>query len=601
MTSMLLLPLAAITAHQAFVFIILVVIIYALVYLRAAPDLVLMGGLTILLVAGVVEPDRALKAGFANEGLIAVAALFVVGEGLKQTGGISVIGQKLLGQPKSVRSAQTRIMLPTALMSAFMNNTPVVAMALPLIDDWARRVRMSVTQLLMPLSYSAILGGLCTLVGTSTTLVVNGLLLQEPDAAELGMFDIGQVGLPVMIVGLLYLIATTVWLLPERKPAFTKQDDPREYTVEMIVSPGSPLAGKTIEEAGLRHLPDMYLMEIDRDGDVLAAVSSSERLQANDRLVFVGVVDSVVDLQRIPGLKPATDQLFKLEGPRSSRCLIEAVVSNSYPHIRTTIRESRFRARYNAAVIAVARNGQRLRQKIGDIELQPGDTLLLEAHPSFLETQRNSRDFFLVSQVEGSTPVRHERVWAARLILLGMVGVVTTNILSMLEASMLAAGLMIVTRCVRGSEARRAVDWSVLLTIAAGLGIGEAMKESKAAELVADALIGIVGQNPFAVLAIVYALTMIFTNLITAKAAAVLFFPIAMAAARGLGCSVMPFAIVVMIAAAASFATPIGYQTNLMVFGPGGYRFSDYLRVGAPLSLIAGVMTVVMTPWFWPF
>jgi di/tricarboxylate transporter len=182
-----------------------------------------------------------------------------------------------------------------------------------------------------------------------------------------------------------------------------------------------------------------------------------------------------------------------------------------------------------------------------------------------------------------------------------MVAVVTSNLLSMLEASMLAAGLMIVTRCVRGSEARRAVDWSVLLTIAAGLGIGEAMKESKAAELVADALIGIVGQNPYAVLAIVYALTMIFTNLITAKAAAVLFFPIAMAAARGLGCSVMPFAIVVMIAAAASFATPIGYQTNLMVFGPGGYRFSDYLRVGAPLSLIAGVITVVITPWFWPF
>jgi di/tricarboxylate transporter len=585
---------------QALVFVVLGAVIYALVYLRSSPDLVLLGGLTILLVAGVVDPREAL-AGFGNEGLITVAVLFVVAEGLRQTGGITVIGQKLLGQPSSVRAAQLRIMLPTALMSAFMNNTPVVAMALPLIGDWARRVRLSVTHLLLPLSYAAILGGLCTLVGTSTTLVVNGLLLDEPGADKLGMFDIAQVGVPVMIVGLIYLLVTTVWLLPERKPAFTQQEDPREYTVEMIVDPGSPLTGKTIEEAGLRHLPGMYLMEIDRDGHVLAAVASSERLQGNDRLIFVGVVESVVDLQKIPGLKPAIDHSFQLKGPRSERCLIEAVVSNSCPFIRTTIRDARFRSRYNAAVIAVARNGQRVRKKIGDIELLAGDTLLLETHPSFVETQRNNRDFFLVSRVEDSNPPRHERAWPARLILIGMVATVTTGLLSMLEAGMLAAGLMIVTRCVSGAEARRAVDWSVLLTIAAGLGIGAAMKQSGAAELVANGFTGLAGNNKHAVLAIVYAMTMIFTNLITAKAAAVLFFPIAMAAADKLDCSVMPFAIVVMIAAAASFATPIGYQTNLMVYGPGGYRFSDYLRIGAPLSLIAGVITVVLTPLIWPF
>jgi di/tricarboxylate transporter len=586
--------------HQTLVFVVLAAVIYALVYLRSSPDLVLWGGLTVLLLAGVVEPREAL-AGFANEGLIAVAVLFVVAEGLRQTGGINFLGQRLLGQPKSIRSALWRVMLPTAVMSAFMNNTPVVAMTLPLVSDWAKRMRFSVTHLLLPLSYAAILGGLCTLVGTSTTLVVNGLLLREPDAAHLGMFDIAWVGIPVLAAGLVYTIVCTKWMLPERKPAITQFEDPREYAVEMIIESHSPLVGQTIEEAGLRHLPGMYLVEIDRDGHVLAAVSSSERLRANDRLVFVGIVESVVDLQKIPGLKPATDQLFKLEGPRSERCMIEAVVSNSCPFIRTTIRAARFRSHYNAAVIAVARNGQRVRKKIGDIELLAGDTLLLEAHPSFLELQRNSRDFFLVSRVEDSTPPRHERAWIARLILAGMVLVVATELLSILQAGMLAAGLMIVTGCLSGAEARRSVDWSVLLTIAAGLGIGAAMKQSEAARLVANGVIGLAGQNRYAVLAIVYAMTMIFTNLITAKAAAVLFFPIAMAAARGVGADVMPFAIAVMIAAAASFATPIGYQTNLMVYGPGGYRFSDYLRIGVPLSLMTAVITVALTPVFWPF
>ena len=334
---------------------------YALVGLRAAPDLVLLGGLTILIVAGVVQPRDAL-AGFANEGLITVAVLYVVAEGLRQTGGISFIGQQLLGQPKSLRVAQAKIMLPAAVMSAFINNTPVVAMVLPVINDWARKHRLSVSHLFLPLSYAAILGGLCTLVGTSTTLVVNGLLIEETNGQNaLGMFDIAWIGVPVTAVGLIYILTFGRWLLPERKPAITQLDDPREYSVEMMVDRGSPLVGKTIAEAGLRNLPGMYLMEIDRAGHVMAAVASTERLEADDRLVFVGVVESVVDLRKIPGLKPATDQVFEIDGPRTERCLVEAVVSNSCPLVRMTIRESRFRSRYNAAVIAVARNGQRIR------------------------------------------------------------------------------------------------------------------------------------------------------------------------------------------------------------------------------------------------
>lgn len=607
-----------------FTLFVLIVVVLSLTCLRVGPEFVLLGGLTLLLAFGIVDTQQALS-GFANEGLITVAVLFVVAEGMRQTGGLTGMGHALLGKPKSLPAAQARMMIPSAVMSAFLNNTPVVAMGLPIINDWAKKFRLSVSHLLLPLSYATILGGLITLIGTSTTLVVNGLLIDaqrqaaaqtetgdgdhpglyfantDPNRPGLEMFEIAKVGGPVAIVGLGYILLCSRWLLPERKPVMQQLDNPREYTVEMIVDPGSPLVGKTIEVAGLRHLPGVFLAEIDREGHILAAVSRNERLQAEDRLVFVGIVESVVDLQRMPGLKPATDQMFKLEGPRSERSLVEAVVSNSYPFLHQTIRESQFRSHYNAAVLAVARNGQRIQKKIGDIKLESGDTLLLEAPPGFIELQRNSRDFFLISQVEDSTPPRHERAWIALVILGAMVIVVATGFLSMLKAAMVAAGLMIMTRCCKGSEAKRSVDWGVLLTIAGGLGIGEALKASGTDRFLAGGLVSVVGEHPYCSLAVIYGLTMVFTNIITAKAAAVLFFPIAMATAARLEVNAMPFAIAVMIAAAASFATPVGYQTNLMVFGPGGYRASDYLRLGGPLSLIIWVMTIIITPIAWPF
>ncbi|MFK7778701.1 MAG: SLC13 family permease [Gimesia sp.] len=581
-------------------FLVLGGVIGSLTFLRAGADTILLGGLTILVFTGVVPAKEAI-AGFANEGLVAVAFLFVVSEGIRQTGGVAFSGQQLLGRPKSLTDAQFRVMLPSAVLSAFLNNTPVVAMMLPVISDWAKKMRFSVSHLMLPLSYSAILGGLCTLVGTSTTLVVDGLLQNEPNQAGLSMFEISWVGIPIMIVGLIYLLIFSRWLLPERKPAITPMDDPREYTVEMVVEPGCPLIGKTIEQAGLRHLPGMYLMEIDRRGDVIAAVSSNERLAANDQLVFVGVVESVIDLQKIPGLNPATDQLFKLSGPRSDRCLIEAVVSDSFRFINMSIRAAKFRSNYNAAVIAVARNGQRINKKIGDIELQRGDTLLIEAHPSFIDQQRNSREFFLVSQVEDSTPPRHERAWIARSILLAMILMVAVANVKMIVAAMVAAALMTATRCCSATEAKRSIDWGVLITIAAGLGIGSAMDISGAGDAIASMFVSVAGNSPLIMLAILSFTTLIFTNLITAKATATLIFPIAIAAAHSLNVDIMPFVITVMVSAAACFATPIGYQTNLMVFGPGGYKYGDYFKIGGPLTLIVWIMTVIIVPLVWPF
>ena len=560
----------------------------------------MLGGLTLLLLSGVISPADAL-AGLSNEGMVTVAVLYVVVSGLQETGATAWVSQALLGRPRSLRQALVRLMAPVSGLSAFLNNTPVEAMFIPAVAEWARRHGLAASRLMIPLSYAAIAGGTCTLIGTTTNLVVNGMLIEHTGEQGLGMFDIAWVGVPTLLltIGLTALLARR--LLPERRPVLSQLADAREYTVEMLVEPHSPLEGQTIEAAGLRRLPGLYLVEVERDGRIMPAVSPQESLRGGDRLLFAGVVDSVLDLQKIRGLIPATDQTFKLRSPRHLRCLVEAVVSESFPLLGKTVRAGRFRTLYQAAIIAVARNGTRIRRKVGDIVLRPGDTLLLETHPSFVERYRNSRDFLLISRLDDDTPRRRERAWVALSIMAGMVAVVTLGWLSMLQASMFAAGLMLIARCTSASAARRAVDLQVLLVIAAAFGIGLALEKTGAAAAIAAALIGLAGDSPWATLALVFLVTSVFTNLITNNAAAALMFPIAVAAAARLDVSLLPFVIVIMKAASASFATPIAYQTNLMVMGPGGYGFADYLRLGLPLTLLSGAVTVLIVPWVWPF
>ncbi len=579
-----------------------VVIVFLLLALtRLSFELVLVGGLTVLLVSGVLEPLEAL-AGFANEGIVTIGALYIVAAGVRGTGGLAWVAWLVLVRPQSTRVAIGRLMLPAAGMSAFMNNTPLVAMLIPAVADWARQLQISVSKLLIPLSYAAIMGGTCTLIGTSTNLVVDDMLARSGTGLpRMGMFDITWVGLPAMLIGCAYLFFLGPKLLPERRPARSEFSNPREYSIEMLVAGDSPLVGRTIEQAGLRHLPGAFLAEIDRDGIVLPAVSPQELLRAGDRLIFVGVVESMVDLQKIRGLVPATDEVFKLEAPRSTRSMIEAVVSSTAPIIGKTIRDARFRSHYKAVVVAVARSGQRIDKKIGDIILQPGDTLLLEAHPSFVDEQRNNRDFFLVSRLEDSNPPDHDRALLAFAIVLAMVlGRVALGV-PMINCALVAAFMMMLTACCTADVARRSIDWQVILAIAAAVGLGAALEKTGVAAQVAAAVTGIAGDNPYIALAAIYLLTMLATEFITNIAAAALIFPMAMQTAAGLNANEMPFVITIMMAASASFATPIGYQTNLMVYGPGGYRFSDYARIGLPLGLLIGAVSVVLAPLVWGF
>ena len=589
------------------------VVFVALARNVAPPDVVLPAGAVVLTSLSAVSDrfpsPRELAAGFGNEGLLTLAVLFVVAAGLTETGGLSLVAERVLGRPRTTASAQLRLMLPVAAASTVLNNTPIVAMFLPVVQEWSKRNRLSVSKLLIPLSYAAILGGLCTLIGTSTNLVVQSLMIEarkvDPTMPVMGMFTIGAVGLPAAVAGLAYVVLASGRLLPDRRAPRAELADMREYSVEMLVQPRSAIDGLSIEEAGLRHLPGMYLAAVERGGETLAAVGPEHVLRGDDRLMFVGVVESVVDLQRIRGLVPATDQVLKLHGPRHDRCLVEAVVSRTCPLTGRSVREGRFRSRYDAAVIAVHRNGERIRSKIGDIVLQPGDALLLEAHPRFLKAHRNNRDFLLMSALDDSSPRRHERTGIALAILAGMValaGFEELTGLSLFNLALIAAGLMIATRCCSVEQARRSIDWSLLLAIGAALALGRAMHTSGLAEAVASLMLGAVDSaGPWLVLAQVYVLTLVFTELVTNNAAAVLAFPVAHAAASALGVSVMPFALAVALAASAGFATPIAYQTHMMVYGPGGYRFADFVRMGLPLDLLVGAVAVGLLPLAFPF
>ena len=566
---------------------------------RISADLVLMAALALLLVFGVLGPVDAL-AGFANPGVITIATLYVVAAGLKETGAVQWIARLLLGHPKTQRGAQLRMIAPTGVLSGFMNNTAVVAMFIPAIQDWAQRLGIPASKLLLPLSYAAILGGTCTLIGTSTNLVVDGML-QSRLGINLGLFELAWVGVPLLVVGGAFLILVGHRLLPDRGGLSEELDQVREYGVEVEVESPGPLVGKTIAQAGLRALTYGYLTEIDRGGRLITAVEPDRTLQPGDKLYFVGAPECASELRRIQGLKPANGSVHKLEMKNHQRCLVEVVLGPEFPALNKTIRDSRFRTRFNAVILSVSREGKRVPGKLGDITFRMGDTLLLEASHQFVEQYRFRRDFLLVSALNDSTPPDFRRAPRALGILAVMVLLSASGLLSILEAAFLASGAMIVSGCLTASRARRSVDLPVLVVIASSFALGNAMTETGAAQWVAGGLLGFGPLTPWLALALVYVLTAIFTEVITNNAAAVLMFPIALAVSEQLGVNFLPFAVAVMFAASASFITPLGYQTNLMVYGPGRYRFTDYVRIGTPLSVLVGAVAIGLIPLVWGF
>lgn len=589
---------------------ILVLILVGLV-LNFSADALLIAAVVVLCLVGIISPEEAFS-GFSNEGMLTVAALFVVTAGLNETGALAILGRWFFGKARTEKSVMARMALSITGSSAVLNNTPIVAMFIPVVMQWCKENRTAVSRLLIPVSYFAILGGTCTLIGTSTNLVVDGLMREryatDPQTfaalKPMSLFELSYVGIPYAIIGCTYLLLLGPRLLPQRK-AFRQQmsETSREYLANMEVRAGCRLIGHTVADAGLRRLEGLYLLEITRDGEVIAPVEPNQFLREGDILTFTGAVQHIVDLEKIAGLVPVADETYEHRATeRRGRMLFEAVVSRRSPILRQNIRKSNFRARYNAAIVAVSRGGERLKGRVGDIVLRPGDTLLLQAGPHFLEAYRNDPDFYLVSGVADSRPVRHDRAILS-LVLLGLlVALMSTGFVPIVMAAFLVAGLMIATNCISLGDARQSIDLSTLLTICAAFGVSKALVNSGLAHEVAEFLKSTASAwGPRAMLFGVYLMTSVFTELITNNAAAALAFPFAVSIADELGVSPRPFVIAIAFAASASFVTPIGYQTNLMVFGPGGYRFTDFVKIGLPLNLILLCVATLLIPLVWPF
>jgi len=563
----------------------------------AAPDIIMMAALFSLAAAGILTPRETFQ-GFSNPALAAVGALFVVSSALRHTGALELTLGRLFGSARDALRGTVRICVPVAGLSAFLNNAPIVAMMTPAVIDWARRNRMAPSRFLLPLSYASILGSSTTVIGTSVNLTVAGLLT-DAGMPEMGFFELTPLGLPVAAAGLLYIVLVARHRLPDRAdPVDAMGERRREYTVAMRVLPDCPLADRSVEEAGLRQLPGLYLVEIDRGGRLITPVAPDEVVRRNDLLVFAGVVSTIVDLQRIRGLEPAAEGELP---ERRHRRLAEAVVSPSSPLVNRSIRDANFRTVYDAAVVGVHRNGVRVPGKIGEIVLRPGDTLLLQTAPGFLRAHRNSPDFYLVSELDGEEKPRHDRAWVALGVLAAMVAAVTSGLFPIAIAAFLAAGLLVATRCINGPQARESVVWSILVVIGAGLGVAGAMQKTGAAAAVAHLLVTAAADlGPVGALAVVYAATLLMAETLHHNAAVAIMFPVAVAAAGELGVEPRGFVMATAVASCCAFASPVAYQTHLIVYGPGGYRFTDFVRVGLPMDLLCGAVAVSVIPWIWP-
>ena len=550
----------------------------------------------LLLLAGKVITVNEAFAGFSNKGMLTVGFLFVVSAALQSSGTFERFVLGMLGNNhKSDTGRYLRLMLPVAGLSAFLNNTPIVATLIPIIKSWTKRNNLSASKFLIPLSYAAILGGTCTLIGTSTNLVVHGLLL-EAGYEGFSFFEITRIGVPVALLSILFMTLVGKYLLPDRKDVITELgENTREFVVELKVGEEYPHLNQTIEQANLRHLPGLFLFQISRDDQTIAPVSPREKIQQGDRLFFTGLTDTIYELQKTPGLHSVKDQQFNIRDIDSDKFkTYEVVISNTSHLVGDTVRDSGFRSHYNAVILAIHRSAERIEQKIGDIVLQPNDTLFLLAPTGFEKKWYHSRDFTLVTP---SLEIYSKPPWKGNLslgILIAMIVAAATGIIPIIFAAAIAAVLMIVTKIINPKDAQNAVAWDVLLLIASSFGIAKAISNSGLADLVGNSLInGLSFMGETGIIIGIFILTSTFTLLITNNAAAAIVFPIALSISQTMHLNPQAIMLTLALAASTCFASPIGYQTNLMVYSAGNYRFKDFFKIGAVMNVVVGIIVVL--------
>lgn len=560
------------------------------------PDFALLTGVGVLLVAGVIDPPLAFS-GFSNPAVMTVAALFVVAGGVTRTGAFDFLDRLMAGGGASGPSLMARVMAPTVAFSAFFNNTPIVAMLIPRVQSVAARLGFSSSRVLIPLSYAAIVGGMITVLGTSINLLASGYL-QQTGERGFTLFELAWIGLPAAVLVIAYFALIGHKLLPDHLMP-RPEGLIRKYHFEVRLPYGSVLAGRTIAEAELRALRDAYLTHVRRQESVFQA-APDERLQEGDILAFTGDPDLLDDLVDREGLERVMNGVA-VPDVQSHLIQYDAVVSANSGLVGRTLKDVAFREKYQGIVLAIHRRDREISSGLGSVPLEPGDLLLVEALAGFDRRYNQSGgDFYLVAPRKRVEISRSAKAPVAMGLFVTMILLTISGVMPLVTAAFLAALLMIFTRCLRLDEARRMVDIPILLMMAAALGLGRAVEASGLADMVGFGVVTVgSGFGVLGVLVALYVATNLLTEIITNAAAVILMLPVGIASAHQLGIDPHGFAIAVTIAASASFLSPIGYQTNLMVMSVGSYRFGDYFRAGIGVSLIVMVVTIAVVWWRW--
>ncbi len=585
---------------------VVIVTVVALASERVSPPAAIMSAVTVLLLAGVINTASALS-GFSNEAPFTIAALYVLAGAAQATGALQGATAKVLGgarratkRPNPLEMA--RLLAPAAGVSAFIYNTPLVSTFAPRVAAWAHRSGRPVSWYLLPLNIAILLGGMLTAIGTTTNVVISGLLTAG-HRPRLSLFEPTLAVIPLTVVGVAFLALVGARLAGGRHTAAQKSSsDARDFTVEMLVRPDGAIAGATVEEAGLRDLEGVYLFAVEREGATLAPIAPDLRLAGGDRLVFAGNVSRILDLQTMPGLRSAEAAHFSVVDTIVDRRFHEAVVASGGALVGKSLKEVDFRSTYGGAVVAIHRSGELVRGKLGAIALKVGDVLLILASPDFSRRWRGSGDFALVAPIQGtSMSLRKMDTRIVEVVMVLFLLAAATQVLSVLEASLVAAIALLALRVISPRQAQESVNMTVLVVVCGSFGIGAAIGQSHLANHIASLLTSAFGGLGVRGILVGFLLTtVLITQVVTNNAAAVLMYPVGLALAAQNHLHERPFVMALLVGASSSFFTPIGYQTNTIVYGIGGYRWSDFFRVGLPVAVITTALAAITIPTFFP-
>lgn len=557
-----------------------------------------------LVATGVLTPEEGVR-GFSNPAPVTVAAVLVLSAGLIRTGAVGRLGLTIsrLGGATEVGQMAV-ILIAVGVLSAFINNTAAVAMFIPVALGIARDKKISPSKLLIPVSFAGILGGVCTYLGTSTNIIV-GSILKEQGHVPFRMFEFTPLGSLFLVFGIAYLLAFGRRLLPARRTDkdLTAAYRLRDYLTELVILPRSRLIGKTLKASDLSPANDIEVLEIGRDGEALGPLLGEIVLAAGDLLTVKGKFDNILRIREAEGIAIHPRVKFNDQDLQSPDVMLaECVISASSGLISKTLIESDFRKRFQATVLAIRRDGAEIREKLGRVPLQYGDMLLIQGRRDRLQSLHGSQEFMLIMEDASMPRYRKDKMATAVVIFGVVIALAATGAVPIMVAALLGALAMVLTRCLTMQEGYDAIDMRIVMLIAGTLSLGLALQKTGGAELIADQLIAFAGPyGPRAVLAVLYLVTMVLTELMSNNATAALLTPIAIEIAHGLGLDVRPFAFCIAFAASASFLSPIGYQTNTLVYGPGGYLFTDYFRIGLPISLGVWLLSILLVPVLWPF